>query len=467
MVSKRDIIRKFRIYLLHKLGYTKEEIMKLLSVSNRAVMNALSPQLIPKAYKDIKRYFENNPASTVYEASKSLNLSLGYISQVYSIMFPKHDVDALDIQGIEIAKEFMKIKEYRIASEILEIVNIPFDERYLLKRIPEDILPPSLKLLKFDYIFRTYGDVKGYIDKLEKFISDNDIPLYRYSALYMLLNAYMLIRDIRKSDEIINEMLKVYSRLPSEIMLNFSALAGKFAFLVGNRGLYMRILMRVRKGVNVYKSKKTLRKKVLMDLLISDGRFIEASDMISRYMYNKPEFRVLISYVLLNLGRFRELLKFSSDLENPIYRYYVEMNRNFARLFLGYRNIAVSSARRLHLEMGTIEHTAVVFYKFMALYHAMLKDRIRTLEYLGLMESDISFHGRISKALINYDASVLSDFRREKLLNLLMNRKFSKGKSLATRFGMHFDYIYFTTMLSLLYGVKNLPSLDLDRHLYS
>jgi len=237
--------------------------------------------------------------------------------------------------------------------------------------------------------------------------------------------------------------------LPPPLNLNFYALIGKLAIILGYTEKFKEILARLRHKVRQKRTFIHLRKKVVLDLIIADGKYSHAM-RYSLKGIREPDATLLRCVLLLQTGRFREVIREDiAYVDIPLYRFYISVLKGYARLVLGYVSNALNDVGVTYRKVEGFKVAEEYYSQFMAFYEAKVGRMGRAMDHLRRileLSGGYGVRGRMARALMERSTSPLSDFTRENLLRLVMEGKTEDALGMAKRYGMLFDLVYFSTL---------------------
>ena len=452
MDVREKVIRRFKVKVLHQKGFNVRDISERTGVHPRTVRKILSSgRLFPSAYERVVMDLERFPFSTVEERAERLGVSKGYVSRMYKLVFFTEGGG-----GEEWMAEYLADRGfYELAAKLLEILPFSYTTFGIINSIPEVHLTPRLKILKLhgQVVFgvsacgwETYREsFHGLIEDLKR----EGLWLSYYHALYTYMNALMLQEMWQEVYEMASGVEDDFALLPTPLALNFYAIMGKLAITLGYHGKFREILSRVRHKVGRRKTFVHLRKKVALDLIVSDGKYSHAT-RYSLKGIREPDATLLRCLLLLQMGKVREVVREDvSHVGIPLYRFYLSVIKGYARLVLGYVSNALSDVGKAYRRVDGLKSAKNFYYQFMAFYEAKMGRFNRSQEYIrGIlgMSKGYGIMGRVAKALLTRRTSHLSGFTREKLLKLIMEDKVEEALHKAKRYAMLFDLSYFSTL---------------------
>jgi len=448
------VIERYRIILLHRRGMSVGEIAEATGRSLGAVSRILRrPTPFPEGYLKVREYIRRNPFATGKECAEACGLSRGYVSQILGMMFHEGEPEEVH-EGYRIVRGLIREGDYRSAVALLEILPLSDEALGVIDSLPTEMITPMLRI--YDLGSRTYDPSYRhrldamYGDVMKSALSQGDLLAY-YHAAQMYIRFLMLNARWREARSLLNSLRGKYLDLPTPLFLKYSALAGMLALIFGEPDDLKGILVRLRHKAESMRRYRGLRKRVILELLMAQGRYSEASK------YSLSDLRgdgaSLFSMLLkLHTGAFREVLRMEVGmLGSPMGRLFTAIYRGAARIILGYRRNALSGIHEAYASLRGIAAADIAYNYFMAFYHATGSDTPGTRRFLAevvRLSGGMGVQGRISKALLLWDVGILLPFNVEHLLRLCMEGRMAKAREKAEKGRMVFDLHRFNALIS-------------------
>ncbi len=452
MDIRRRVIDRFRVIVLHHKGLDVKEISERTGIHPRTVRRILDTgKVFPAAYEKVIRDIEKFPFASVEERASRLGISKGYVSRMYGLVFFSDRSE-----GEEWMAEYLvRVGLYDLSAGLLRILPFSYRTYSLISSLPEEYLTPHLRILKLygDVRFNPSGYGRDYYDRAFRSLMErlrrDGYHLSYYHALYTYMNVLMLQSRWRDAYDLALSVERDPILLPPPLSLNLYALIGKLAITLGYSEKFRELLSRLRHKLRKKKTFVHLRKKVVLDLIIADGKYSQATRYSLRDVH-EPDATLFRCILLLQTGRFREVIREDvSHVEVPLYRFYTSVLKGYARLVLGYVSNALNDVGKSYRKVEGFGAAESLYCQFMAFYEARTDRYERSEGYLRRIveiSGGYGVMGRVSRALINRNTSFLSDFSRENLLRLVMDGRTGDALDMARRYGMLFDLIYLSTL---------------------
>ncbi len=438
---KLGIAERFLLKIMLDEGRSTSEIARALGISPRMVQY-LKKNPIPaedEEEKSIREFIERNPFFSPVEVASKLHVSLYKVYKVIKRLLDVPEQTEDDRRAIELARELIERGMVKDAAHLLSMVTLIPQDHGILMKIPDEYLPPQYMLSKFGYRLVNWGgdrgnleeELRGYLEELKR----KGLTLYYYQGQILWLS---FLNMQSRFDEVVDfyrkHRRKIF-RLPYGIRINLIAPIVEASVNLSSRNIYSYLLKYLEERIKADSFESGWHKAITRQVFFSALNHLGIFNRI--HLLSENDNPAILALHYLGSGSYEKVIRVDASQSNRLYRFYVLLLRNIARLMLGWDEEPLS-------DFSDIIDSSPVLRSYVYRYRILKFAREGDLEKAyGAMEEVISLMKegiirRIYKSLLENDVSLLRSSPREVLLKYWFRQDIGRAVSYAGKFNMVF-----------------------------
>lgn len=439
---KLGIVDRFLLQMMLEEGKSTSEIANALGISSRMVQY-LRKNPVPeedREEKKIREFIERNPFLPPSKVASRLNVSLYKVYKVIKRLLDVPQQTEEDRRGLALAEELINRGEVARAARLITMITLmPQDHRILMK-IPDELLPPSYVLSKFRYRLVNWGSNLGQLERelldyLER-LKEEGLLLYYYQGQILRLSILNMEAMFEEVLEFYRKHRKKIFRLPYGIRINLIAPIVEASVNLSHRGIYSHLLRYLEDRIKGDNFENGWHRSITRQVFFSALNHLGMFDRI--HLLEESDNPVVRALYYLGAGLYEKVIRIEPSTDNRLYRFYLFLLKNMARLMLGWEEEPLSDFTDL-MEFSPINRAYVSRYKILKYAREGNRDgAYREMEeVVSIMKEGIM--RRVYTAILREDVSFLRSSPREVLLRYWLNRDVGRAVSYAGRFNMIFS----------------------------